>query len=64
MKRATTLLAVLIAIVLIPVAMRAQTQPAAAKKAPAKAYTPPRTPWGDPDLSGVYTNKDENGIPM
>ena len=36
----------------------------AAKKAPAKAYTPARTPWGDPDLAGVYTNKDENGIPV
>jgi hypothetical protein len=39
--------------------------PAAA--APAKAappYVPPKTPWGDPDLQGTYTNKDENGIPM
>ena len=27
-------------------------------------YTPPKTPWGDPDLQGMYTNKDENGIPM
>src|SRR5262249_47240404 len=26
--------------------------------------TVPRTPWGDPDLQGVYTNKDENGIPL
>ena len=24
----------------------------------------PRTPWGDPDLQGIYTNKDENGTPM
>jgi hypothetical protein len=23
-----------------------------------------RTPWGDPDLQGVFTNKDENGIPL
>ncbi len=28
------------------------------------AYTTPRTPWGDPDLQGIYTNKDENGIPF
>ena len=23
-----------------------------------------RTPWGDPDLSGVYSNSDESGIPF
>jgi hypothetical protein len=27
-------------------------------------YEPLRTSWGDPDLQGVYTNKDESGIPM
>jgi hypothetical protein len=25
---------------------------------------PPRTPWGDPDLNGVYSNDDETGIPF
>jgi hypothetical protein len=30
----------------------------------AKAYTPPRTPWGDPDIQGSWTNVDENGIPL
>jgi hypothetical protein len=24
----------------------------------------PRTPWGDPDLQGTYTNSNESGIPM
>jgi hypothetical protein len=24
----------------------------------------PRTPWGDPDLQGTYTNSNEAGIPM
>ena len=28
------------------------------------AQTVPRTPWGDPDLQGIYTNSDESGIPM
>jgi hypothetical protein len=28
------------------------------------SYTPQRTPWGDPDLQGTYTNADENGTPM
>ena len=28
------------------------------------AYAAPRTPWGDPDLQGSYTNSDESLIPM
>jgi len=36
----------------------------AAVKAPARAYAPARTAWGDPDLQGIYTNKDESGIPF
>ena len=24
----------------------------------------PRTPWGDPDIQGTYTNSSESGIPM
>jgi len=28
------------------------------------AYAPPRTPWGDPDLQGDFTNSDESLIPM
>jgi hypothetical protein len=32
---------------------------------PASAgYSAPRTPWGDPDLQGAYTNSDESLIPM
>jgi hypothetical protein len=37
---------------------------AGAKAAKAEKYTPPRTPWGDPDLQGVFTNNDESGIPL
>ena len=37
---------------------------AASPAAAAKPWAPPRTPWGDPDLQGTYTNKDESGIPM
>jgi hypothetical protein len=29
-----------------------------------KNWKPARTPWGDIDLSGVYTNSDEAGIPF
>lgn len=44
-----------LAIMAAPLA--AQTAPAPAKPksaAPAKAYTPPKTPWGDPDLQGLW----------
>ena len=27
-------------------------------------YNPPKTPWGDPDLQGDYTNKYEQGTPF
>ncbi len=53
--------AVLIAIVFASGPLHAQV---AVKKSSQKGYVPPKTPWGDPDISGVYTNKDENGIPM
>ena len=29
-----------------------------------KNWKPARTAWGDPDVSGVYTNSDESGIPF
>ena len=32
--------------------------------APPRAYTPPKTPWGDPQLEGVYSNDDETGVPF
>jgi hypothetical protein len=35
-----------------------------ARTATAKPYAPPKTPWGDPDLQGGWTNVNENGIPF
>jgi hypothetical protein len=32
--------------------------------AAAQTWTPPRTPWGDPDLQGDYSNKYEQGTPF
>ena len=29
-----------------------------------KPYTPPRTPWGDPDIQGNFTNLYEVGSPF
>jgi hypothetical protein len=30
----------------------------------ARSYAPGKTAWGDPNLQGTYTDKDENGIPL
>jgi hypothetical protein len=38
--------------------------PKTAAKATAKPWTAPRTPWGDPDLQGNYTNVYEDGTPL
>ena len=38
-----------------------------AVKAPPKdkaPWTAPRTPWGDPDISGIFTTDDELGVPF
>src|SRR5882672_8707644 len=37
---------------------------AAAASTSSKPYAPPKTPWGDPDLQGNYTNKYEQGTPF
>lgn len=29
-----------------------------------KGFVPPRTPWGDPDIQGVFTTKDEANTPF
>jgi hypothetical protein len=44
---------------LVPIgAARAQTAgPPAAKPAAARTFVPPKTPWGEPDLQGLYSNK-------
>jgi hypothetical protein len=41
----------------------AQTRTTGAVRA-ARTYTPPRTPWGDPEIAGVFTNNDESLIPF
>ena len=51
------------ALAAVPVAGQGSAQKPAAKAA-TKTFTPAKTPWGDPDLQGIYTNKDENGIPF
>jgi hypothetical protein len=46
-------------------ASSASSKPSSASSAAAAPkYAPPRTPWGDPDLHGNYTNKYEQGTPF
>jgi hypothetical protein len=47
-----------------PDAQQTTNRTVAAKSETAKPYVPPRTPWGDPDIQGGWTNVNENGIPM
>jgi feruloyl esterase len=42
----------------------AQQAAASAARPQARAFTPAKTPWGDPDLQGNYTNKYEFGTPI
>jgi hypothetical protein len=60
-----------VGVVVTAVAMAMAASPAAqqargatVRAATAKPYVPPRTPWGDPDIQGGWTNVSENGIPM
>src|SRR2546428_839977 len=55
---ALTTASVMAALSHVPAA--AQTAPAASKAGTAqsaKSWTPPRTPWGEPDLQGTYSNR-------
>jgi len=51
----------LASLVAVPVGAQSQTAP---KKAAAKVWTAPKTPWGDPDIEGVWTSDSVRGIPM
>src|SRR5438093_4561254 len=51
------------AALLLTIPASAQT-PKTAAKAPEKKYTAPRTPWGDPDLQGSFSNLSEDGTPL
>jgi hypothetical protein len=50
MKRRVSVLFTLLALSSVPVV--------------GQTWTPPRTPWGDPDLQGNYSNKYEQGTPF
>ena len=46
--------------IVLPVSAQTRTAPAPAA---AKKWTAPKTPWGEPDLQGSYSNLSENGTP-
>jgi hypothetical protein len=48
----------------LAVALIAVCVASAAAQRPEIAFKTPRTPWGDPDLQGNYTNLSEAGTPM
>jgi hypothetical protein len=52
----------------MPASGQTPAQPAAASPRPAeasrRAWTPPRTPWGDPDLEGLWPGTDFVGVPL
>ncbi len=62
---AAAIVAALCAVMPLAVTHAAGQLPApSTARAPATPYVPPRTPWGHPDLQGIYSNDDETGTPM
>ena len=53
---------VVIAATLASVSVSTQTAPAGGENA--RSYSPPRTPWGDPDLQGIWPGTDSVGVPF
>src|SRR5829696_7865773 len=59
-----TVARVLFAGVMTAIAALCWVAPVPASAQSASSWTPPRTPWGDPDLQGNYSNKYEQGTPF
>jgi len=49
---------------IVLVALFAVASVASAQLAGQSAWKAPRTPWGDPDISGLFTTDDELGVPF
>jgi hypothetical protein len=58
------LLAVLIALVALAAVSAAQVRSTAPAAPASKTWTPAKTPWGDPDLQGIYTSDDFMDTPI
>ena len=55
---------VLLAAWLAPSAASGQTSSAPNTRVPAKKWTVPRTPWGDPKIEGTWSTDDAIGVPI
>jgi hypothetical protein len=67
MNRRSLLVFALASLMIAPLAAQTSPNPNNPKKATSgtsAAHNTPRTPWGDPDLQGNYTNVYENGTPL
>jgi hypothetical protein len=64
MRTATWSLGAALLLAGVTAQLRAQQPAKPAPKPAGAAYTPAKTPWGDPRVGGVYSNDDETGIPF
>jgi len=56
-------IALVVALVSIGLAQSSKARPSASASG-TRGYTPARTPWGDPDLQGTFTNSNEYATPL
>jgi hypothetical protein len=64
MRKAVVALGWFAALIILASAIPVFAQAPASPSAPAQKFTAPRTPWGDPDISGDFSNKYELGTPF
>ncbi len=58
-----SVIGVVVAAAVAPVAGQAPAAKAPAAKTAAKPFATPKTPWGDPDVSGTWSTDDLRGLP-
>src|SRR4051812_6060010 len=63
-RASLTAAAILLTCAVAPLAAQAPAGGKATGPASASGWRTPRTPWGDPDLQGNYTNLYEQGTPL
>ncbi len=64
-RKSIMILAVVIALLtLAAVSAAAQARPSTPSARPAKTWASPKTPWGDPDLQGIYNSDDYINTPL